>query len=118
MATAKKQVKKVASEGFAVIATGGKQYRVTVGQTITVEKMSDEHKKGDSVVFDTVLLTDDGKNTVIGTPTVKGVTVTAEVVSVSRAPKVTVIKYKQKSRYFKKNGHKQPQLKVKITAIA
>lgn len=125
MATAKTAVKKTVSkkkqapaEGlFAVIATGGKQYRVVVGQTITIEKMKDEHKKGDAVVFDQVLLTDDGSKTAIGTPTLTGVTVTGEVASVGRAPKVTVIKYKQKSRYFKKNGHRQPYVKVIITAI-
>ncbi|MBY0328844.1 50S ribosomal protein L21 [Patescibacteria group bacterium] len=115
MATTKKTVN---TDQFAVIATGGKQYRVAVGDTVTIEKMKDEHKKGDVVVFDKVLLTDDGSNTVIGTPLVAGVTVTGEVASVGRAPKEIVIKYKQKSRYFKKNGHRQPYVKVTITAIA
>lgn len=121
MATAKKTTKKTpktaSSEEFAVIATGGKQYRVSVGQTITIEKFKEALSKGDTVTFDKVLLTDNGKETAIGTPHLAGVTVTGEVVSVGRAPKVTVIKYKQKSRYFKKNGHQQPQLKVTITAI-
>lgn len=121
MATAKKTTKKApktASSGeFAVIATGGKQYRVSVGQTITIEKLKQEVSKGDAITFDKVLLTDNSKETAIGTPHLAGVTVTGEVVSVGRAPKVTVIKYKQKSRYFKKNGHQQPQLKVTITAI-
>lgn len=115
MATATNTTK---NESFAVIATGGKQYRVAVGDTITIEKMSDTHKKGDAVVFDTVLLKDDGSTTVIGTPTIEKATVSGEVVLVGRAQKVMVIKYKQKSRYQKKNGHRQPFVKVKITAIA
>ncbi len=118
MATTKKTTKKASAAGFAVIKTGGKQYRVAVGDTITIEKFKEESKKGDAVSFDQVLLTDDGATTVIGTPLVSGVVVSGEVVVVGRAPKVTVIKYKQKSRYMKKNGHRQPYIKVKINAIA
>ncbi len=117
MATAKKTTKKTASSEFAVIKTGGKQYRVAVGESIKIEKLKGEYKKGDKVVFDQVLLTDDGKETNIGTPILSGVTVEGEIAVVGRAPKVTVIKYKQKSRYFKKNGHRQPYFKVTITAI-
>jgi large subunit ribosomal protein L21 len=112
------KVKKVSADGFAVIKTGGKQYRVSVGDTITIEKFKDESTKGDIVSFDQVLLTDDGITTVIGTPMIAGVVVSGEVVVVGRAPKVIVIKYKQKSRYMKKNGHRQPYIKVKINAIA
>ncbi len=118
MATAKKPTKSVSEDTFAVIKTGGKQYRVAVGDTITIEKFKDESKKGDTVSFDEVLLVDDGATTNIGTPLLSGVVVSGEVVIVGRAPKVTVIKYKQKSRYMKKNGHRQPYIKVKITAIA
>ncbi|HTH92976.1 MAG TPA: 50S ribosomal protein L21 [Candidatus Paceibacterota bacterium] len=100
------------------MATGGKQYRVSVGDTITIEKFKEESKKGDSVSFDKVLLVDNGSDTTIGTPYISGATVAGEVAVVGRAQKVTVIKYKQKSRYMKKNGHRQPYLKVKITAIA
>jgi large subunit ribosomal protein L21 len=117
MATAKKQPKK-ADEGFAVIATGGKQYLVSVGQTITIEKMKGEFKKGDSVTFGDVLLSDNGKDTKIGLPAIDGAKVIGEIESIGRNQKVTVIKYKQKSRYFKKNGHRQPHFKVKITSIA
>lgn len=114
-----------ASGAFAVIATGGKQYRVSVGQTIGIEIMKGNAKdggkgdlqKGDSVTFDKVLFTDDGTTSVIGTPFIDGKKVMAEVVSIGRLPKVIVIKYKQKSRYFKKNGHRQPVMKVKITTI-
>jgi large subunit ribosomal protein L21 len=118
MAAAKKTTKKEENNGFAVIKTGGKQYRVAVGETVTIEKLKGEHKKGDSVTFGEVLLTDNGSDTVIGAPFIDKASVTGEVVSVGRAQKVLVLKYKQKSRYMKKNGHRQPQLKVKITAIA
>jgi large subunit ribosomal protein L21 len=116
-AAAPKTTKTNMSE-FAVIATGGKQYRVSVGETIMIEKFKEESKKGDAVSFDQVLLTDNGVDTVIGTPFITGAVVTGEVTVVGRAPKVIVIKYKQKSRYMKKNGHRQPYIKVKIAAIA
>jgi len=118
MATATTTVKKTKADQFAVIKTGGKQYRVAVGDTITIEKFKTESKKGDAVSFDEVLLVDDGATTNIGTPLLSGVVVTGEVVLVGRAPKVIVIKYKQKSRYMKKNGHRQPYIKVKINTIA
>lgn len=102
---------------FAVIATGGKQYQVAVGDTITIEKLAGEFKKGDAVTFDTVLLKDNGTDTTIGTPAIAGSSVTGEIASIGRAAKVTVLKYKQKSRYQKKNGHRQPYFKVTITAI-
>lgn len=105
------------TEEFAVIFTGGKQYQVAVGDTVMVEKFPGDHKKGDEVVFDKVLLVDNGTDTTIGTPYITGASVVGTVSVVGRAPKVTVIKYKQKSRYFKKNGHRQPYLKVTITAI-
>lgn len=113
----KKAVKKAENEEFAVIMTGGKQYRVSVGDTVTIEKFKEEHKKGDMLTFDQVLFVDNGKDTTIGTPYINGASVEGEVVVAGRAPKVDVIKYKQKSRYFKKNGHRQPYLKVNITAI-
>ena len=103
---------------FAVIQTGGKQYKVSEGDIISIEKLPGEKKEGDAVSFDTVLLTDDGKETKIGTPAVSGAKVSAEVIDAGRARKVTVIKYKAKSRYFKKRGHRQPFLKVKIKKIA
>ncbi len=109
--------KKASSDEFAVLWTGGKQYSVSVGDTITIEKLASEHKKGDKVTFDKVLLVDNGSDTTIGTPYIAGAKVEGEVTVVGRAQKVTVIKYKQKSRYFKKNGHRQPYLKVTITSI-
>jgi len=117
MATAKKTTKKAPSSEFAVIKTGGKQYRVAVGESIKIEKLKGEFKKGDKVTFSEVLLNDDGKNTVIGTPFIDGSKVEAEIEMIGRAQKVIVLKYKQKSRYMKKNGHRQPYFKVKITSI-
>jgi large subunit ribosomal protein L21 len=102
---------------FAVINTGGKQYKVAKGDVLNVEKISDTIKVGDKVVFDKVLLVDDGATTKIGTPTVSGAKVEAVLKEIGRAKKVIVIKYKQKSRYFKKNGHRQPFSKVEITSV-
>ncbi len=117
MATAKKTTKKETAGGFAVIKTGGKQYRVAVGDSVKIEKIKGEFKKGDKVVFDEVLLTDDGKNTVIGAPFILGAKVEGTIDVIGRLPKVLVIKYKQKSRYMKKNGHRQPYFKVIINSI-
>ncbi len=102
---------------FAVIKTGGKQYKVAKDQVVSIEKIKGELKKGDKVSFDKVLLVDDGKNTTIGTPYITGATVEGEITMVGRARKVLVVKYKQKSRYLKRNGHRQPFFKVKITSI-
>ncbi len=103
---------------FAVIETGGKQYRVSEGNIITIEKLSDDMKVGDKIVFDNVLMIDDGKKSDIGMPTLSGKKVEAELVEQGRSKKVTVIRYKSKSRYFKKRGHRQPFMRVKITKIA
>ena len=102
---------------FAVIKTGGKQYRVSAGDTIRIEKMKDVTEVGQKVVFDEVLLVDNGNDTSIGMPFIDGAKVTAEVVKIGRADKVMVVKYLQKSRYHKKNGHRQPFVEVKINAI-
>ncbi len=102
---------------FAVIQTGGKQYQVAAGQMIKIEKLAGDHKEGDKVVFDQVLLVDNGKDTTIGAPFIDKAKVTGTITKIGRAAKVTVIKYKQKSRYFKKNGHRQPFFQVKIDAV-
>ncbi len=107
-------------EEFAVIFTGGKQYKVSEGSFVSIEKIKTtgvEYKKGDKLSFDKVLLVDDGKDTTIGTPYIKGAKVEGELVEIGRSRKVMVVKYKQKSRYLKRNGHRQPFFKVKITAI-
>jgi large subunit ribosomal protein L21 len=105
---------------FAVIQTGGKQYKVSKGSLVSIEKIigkETEYKKGDKLIFDRVLLVDDGKDTTIGTPYIKGAKVDAEIIEIGRARKVMVVKYKQKSRYLRRNGHRQPFFKVKITGI-
>jgi large subunit ribosomal protein L21 len=102
---------------FAVIKTGGKQYKVSVGDSVKIEKIIGEYKEGDKLTFDQVLLVDNGKDTTIGTPNIKGAEVKATLEKIGRAQKVTVIHYKQKSRYFKKNGHRQPFFQVKIDSI-
>lgn len=102
----------------AVIKTGGKQYVVSKGDTISIEKMSDLHKEGDSVVFEEVLLMDDGSNATIGTPSIKDAKVSATIVSIGRAKKIDVVKYKAKSRYIKRRGHRQPFVSVHIDSIS
>src|SRR3990172_6091884 len=96
---------------FAVIQTGGKQYKISKDSLLSIEKMKGEYKKGDKVSFDKVLLVDDGKDTTIGTPYITGAKVNAEIVEIGRARKILVVKYKQKSRYLRRNGHRQPFFK-------
>lgn len=103
---------------LAVIKTGGKQYVVAPGALVSIEKLPGDLKKGDKVVFDEVLMTDSGSALTLGTPAIKGATVAATVFSVGRAKKVEVVKYKAKSRYLKRNGHRQPFVKVKIDTVA
>jgi large subunit ribosomal protein L21 len=117
--TVKKVVAPVATlpSEIAVIATGGKQYTVTPGQTLKIEKMPGEFKLGDAIIFDKVLLVDDGLNTTIGTPYITGAQVLASFQGAGRAQKLLVMKYKQKSRYLKTNGHRQPFFTVKIESF-
>ena len=102
---------------FAVIQTGGKQYKVSKDTIVSIEKIKGEYTKGDKIAFDKVLLVDNEKDTTIGTPYITGAKVEAEIVEIGRARKLMVVKYKQKSRYLKRNGHRQPFFKVKITSI-
>lgn len=101
----------------AVIKTGGKQYRVREGQTIKVEKILGEFAVGDSVTFDMVLLKDDGTTLTLGAPVITGSTVSATITDIGRNAKIVVGKFKQKSKYFVKNGHRQPFFEVKIEGI-
>ncbi len=107
---------------LAVIKTGGKQYVVSPGALVTIEKLgrgaaTQDIKKGDTITFDKVLMTDNGTLS-LGTPTLPGKTVTGTVYSVGRAKKIEVVKYKAKSRYLKRRGHRQPEIRVKIDSIA
>ena len=99
---------------YAIIATGGKQYKVAEGVIITIEKLG--VNDGETVTFDQVLAVNNGKLSV-GSPVVSGATVTASVVKNGRGKKVIVYKYKRKSGYHKKNGHRQPFTKLKIEKI-
>lgn len=99
---------------FAIIETGGKQYNVTEGDIIKVEKLS--NTVGDKVKFE-VLMISDGKKLVAGTPTVKGAEVTAEVLSHGKGDKIVVFKYKPKKNERKKQGHRQPWTEIKIESI-
>ena len=96
---------------FAIIETGGKQYKVSEGDELFVEKLEAEAES--EIVFDKVLMVE-GK---VGTPYVEGATVKATVEKHGKAKKIIVYKYKSKKNYHKKQGHRQPYTKVKIVAI-
>ncbi|MDO8569764.1 MAG: 50S ribosomal protein L21 [bacterium] len=114
----KKAPTKPAKALYAVFATGGKQYRVAVGDKVKIEKLGENYKEGDRLIFDKVLLVDDGATeATIGTPFIKGAEVRATLDKISRYKTIDVIKYKQKSRYFKKYGHRQPYFEIKIDSI-
>lgn len=98
---------------YAIIATGGKQYKVAEGDIINVEKLGAE--AGETVTFDEVLAVNDG-SLKVGTD-VANATVTASVVKDGKAKKIIVYRYKRKSGYHKKNGHRQPFTQVKIEKI-
>ncbi len=101
---------------IAIIKTGGKQYRVQEGQVIKIEKL--EVEPGKIVKFDTLLVSDEeGEALELGTPSL-GEKVSGEVLSTTKDDKVTVVKYKNKTRYKRTLGHRQLQTSVKITAIA
>lgn len=100
---------------YAVIETGGKQYRVQEGDVITVEKLNAE--AGETVTFDKVLLMSDGKEVKVGTPYLSEA-VTGSVVENGKGKKVIIFKYKAKKDYRKKQGHRQPYTLVEITSIA
>lgn len=100
---------------FAIIKTGGKQYKVSSGDKIKIDKL--EIKEGESVVFDNVLLTADGEKVEIGTPYVNGVKVEAKVIKQGRHRKQIVFRYHSKTRYRKKKGHRQHFTEVEIINI-
>jgi len=100
---------------YAVIETGGKQYKVSEGDVIFVEKLGVE--EGEAVTFDKVLIIGNDENVTIGAPTVEGATVEAKVVKNGKAKKIYVFKMKRKKNERKKKGHRQPFTKVEITKI-
>ncbi|MBR0409878.1 MAG: 50S ribosomal protein L21 [Eubacterium sp.] len=99
---------------YAIIATGGKQYKVSEGDVIRVEKLGVE--AGSAYTFDQVLVVS-GDEVKVGDPTVAGATVEATVIEDGKARKIVVYKYKRKTGYHKKQGHRQPYTKVKIEKI-
>ncbi len=99
----------------AIILTGGKQYRVTEGDTLFIEKLDVE--AGDKITFDQVLAIIDGDDITVGAPTVANATVAAEVVKNGKGKKVRIFKYNPKKGYRKRQGHRQPYTKVTIGAI-
>ena len=99
----------------AVIRTGGKQYRVEVGQHVVIERLSGE--AGDTVSFEDVLSTGDGDSIVIGTPTVEGVAVHGTIIEQKRSRKILVFRRKRRKNFRRLNSHRQYQSVVEITAI-
>jgi large subunit ribosomal protein L21 len=100
---------------LAVIKTGGKQYIVSPGKKIKVEKL--DKKEGSEISFSDVLLLEKNKKVEIGTPKVAGAKVTAKVIEHGKADKVIIFKYRAKKRYKVKKGHRQPYTQVEITGI-
>ncbi|MFM9108587.1 MAG: 50S ribosomal protein L21 [Chloroflexota bacterium] len=100
---------------YAIIETGGKQYRVSVGDRLSVEKL--EIEAGGAVTFDRVLLLGGGGSTKVGAPTVKGASVTATVEETYRGEKIVIFKYKPKKRYRRRTGHRQSLTRLSITSI-
>lgn len=102
---------------LAVIQTGGKQYKVNVGTKLKIEKIKGEYKVGDKLSFENVLLIANGDDVKIGTPYVSNSKIDAEIIDIAKHKTVEVVKYMPKSRYFKKNGHRQPYFEIKILKI-
>jgi|TARA_R110002073_G_scaffold336542_1_gene534921 large subunit ribosomal protein L21 len=100
---------------YAVIKTGGKQYRVEEGDVLKIEKL--ETATGESVSFDEVLMIADGENITVGQPRVSGATVTAEVLEQGRHDKIRIIKFRRRKHYRKQQGHRQWFTAVRITGI-
>ena len=101
---------------YAIIVTGGKQYKVSEGDTIFVEKL--EVAEGEAVTFDQVLAVSDGEALTVGAPVVEGAKVTAKVVKQGKAKKIYVFKMKRKKNERSKKGHRQPYTKVVIETIS
>jgi large subunit ribosomal protein L21 len=101
---------------YAVIKTGGKQHRVSEGDVLKVEKL--EGRKGDTVVFEEVLLVTKEDQTRVGTPVVQGAKVVGEIVHQGKGPKIIIFKKKRRKGFLKKTGHRQPLTEVRIKEIS
>lgn len=104
------------TDSYAVIQTGGKQYRVQEGDTIRVEAL--DGNDGESIELDDVLMVSNKGKVKLGSPSVKGAKVTAEVVGQGKGKKIVIYKYKPKTRYRRKNGHRQLYTDLRITGIS
>ena len=100
---------------YAIIETGGKQYKVSQGDVVFIEKLDAEENA--EITFDKVLMAGEGDSVKVGTPTVEGATVSAKVLKNGKAKKVVIFKMKRKKNERKRKGHRQPYTKVEITAI-
>ncbi len=100
---------------YAVIATGGKQYKVSTGEILRIEKIPGEI--GDTVALDRVLMVAEGDDVTIGSPVVDNAVVNASIVEQAKAKKILVFKYKRRKRYRRKQGHRQPFTAIKIDNI-
>jgi large subunit ribosomal protein L21 len=101
---------------YAVVTSGGKQYRVEAGTELIVERVPGD--AGATITFDRVLLVGDGEAVTVGTPTVEGATVSGTVLGEALGPKLIVFKFKQKATYRRKNGHRQHLTRVRIDEIS
>ena len=100
---------------YAVVSTGGKQYKVQQGETLRIEKIPGE--VGSKVTFDRVLMVADGENVRVGQPVLEKAAVQASIVEQDKAKKILVFKYKRRKRYRRKNGHRQPFTAIRIEGI-
>jgi len=100
---------------YAVVSSGGKQYRVEPGSTLTIERLAAE--AGATLTFDRVLLIGDGDEVTVGTPVVTGASVSATVLGEELGPKLVIFKFKQKVKYRRRTGHRQHLMRVRIDAI-
>ena len=100
---------------YAIVDSGGKQYKVREGEILRVEKLAGE--VGDSISFDKILMFSDGENVSVGTPILEDVAVSGHIVEQGKAKKIIVFKYKRRKRYRRKQGHRQQFTAVKINSI-
>ena len=100
---------------YAVVSSGGKQYRVEPGSTLTMERLATDD--GTSITFDRVLLVGDGEDVTVGTPTVSGASVSGTVLGEVLGPKIIIFKFKQKAKYRRRTGHRQHLVSVRIDGI-
>lgn len=101
---------------YAVIKTGGKQHRVSEGDVLKIEKL--EGQKGDTIVFEEVLLVSKEDQTRVGTPVVEGAKVVGQIVNQGKGPKIIIFKKKRRKGFLKKTGHRQPLTEVRIKEIS